>query len=1085
MYRLIRRALLPCLFVASLPLHIAHAAMTTPGQFGVSPSGAATYTIPIQVPPGTAGIEPKLALSYNSQGGNGLLGVGWSLSGLSAIGRCPQTMAQDGVRGAVNYDNNDRYCLDGQRLIAVHGIDGADGTEYRTELDSFAKIMSYGSAGSACKGSASAMVCVSAGPAWFKVWTKSGQVMEYGNTGDARIEAQGKATVRVWALNRLQDTKGNYLTVSYTEDNANGDYYPQRIDYAGNASLNISPNNSIVFVTASRSDTVSLYQAGSRISNTAKLTNIKTYANGVLVRDYQLAYDQSLLTQRSTQRERMSSVRECTGNGTTCFPAASWSWNDSSAPIFGDMITSNVIDWGYDSGRSWVDFNGDGKADYCRVTGTTNGQSSYATCTLSAGTAFVHTIISAVIDWGYEAGRAWVDFNGDGRADYCRIVGSTNGQSSAVACTLSAGEGFGQTIVSGVIDWGHEAGRAWVDINGDSLPDYCRRVGDVNNQSSSIACTLSTGTGFGQTITSGVIDWGYDAGRAWVDVNGDGRADYCRVVGDINGQSSRVACTLSTGEGFGQTITSDVLDWGYEAGRAWADVNGDGLADYCRLIGSSGSMALACTLSAGSGFGQTITSTVLDGGYDSGRFWVDVNGDGMTDYCRMVGDLNNQSSAITCTLSTGTGFGQTIASGVVDWGYEAGRGWADVQGDGKVSYCRLVGNVNGQSSHAVCNSIGYGNQTIANIRAGLGQKTAISYKPLTAPDIYLKGADAIFPIVDLQSAFYVVSALSSSNGTGGTLTSNYSYGELKADTAGRGLLGFRWMQMVQAETGVASCSEFSQSWPYVGSPLKITKTISNGGGSGGFLSQMTNTYNCTDFVSAKGCTVSPGKHYFPFVSKSVEASWDYNGVELPAVATETTYDTWNDSTKNWDDLTKIYGNVRKVVVSSSDGFVKTTINSYADDVPAWHLGRLTKAMVTSSNSDSGAEPLFLEPRTSPACLSPAALSALYSRNIALQVSSNQIQLGQTLTLTATVSGPDATGAVSFYDNGVLIGTAAVNPAGVATFTAELAFGSHNFTANYSGDSSNFSKPISSSELVLAGNVKAAINILNILLLSFD
>lgn len=92
-----------------------------PGEFAISPSGAATYRIPIEVPPGVAGMQPQLALSYNSQAGNGIMGMGWSIEGLSAITRCPKTMATDGVRGGVNFNTEDRFCLDGQRLINVLG----------------------------------------------------------------------------------------------------------------------------------------------------------------------------------------------------------------------------------------------------------------------------------------------------------------------------------------------------------------------------------------------------------------------------------------------------------------------------------------------------------------------------------------------------------------------------------------------------------------------------------------------------------------------------------------------------------------------------------------------------------------------------------------------------------------------------------------------------------------------------------------------------------------------------------------------------------------------------------------------------
>jgi hypothetical protein len=53
----------------------------------VNPDGSFSYSVPIVTPPGTSGMGPNLALSYNSNGGNGFLGVGWSLSGLSTVNR--------------------------------------------------------------------------------------------------------------------------------------------------------------------------------------------------------------------------------------------------------------------------------------------------------------------------------------------------------------------------------------------------------------------------------------------------------------------------------------------------------------------------------------------------------------------------------------------------------------------------------------------------------------------------------------------------------------------------------------------------------------------------------------------------------------------------------------------------------------------------------------------------------------------------------------------------------------------------------------------------------------------------------------
>ncbi len=112
----------------------------TIGQLNVSNSGAATYTIPIEIPPGIGGLQPNLALSYSSKSGGGTAGYGWGISSLSAITRCAQTQAHDGSIRGVKLDSQDNFCLDGKRLRPISGTHGTGGAEYRTEIDEFIRI---------------------------------------------------------------------------------------------------------------------------------------------------------------------------------------------------------------------------------------------------------------------------------------------------------------------------------------------------------------------------------------------------------------------------------------------------------------------------------------------------------------------------------------------------------------------------------------------------------------------------------------------------------------------------------------------------------------------------------------------------------------------------------------------------------------------------------------------------------------------------------------------------------------------------------------------------------------------------------
>src|SRR5712692_3428069 len=327
----------------------------TPGSFAVNQNGGATYTIPITAPPGTAGMAPKLALSYDKQVQNDLLGVGWSVSGLSLIQRCGRTIALDGLKGGVNYDANDRFCIDGQRLIAINnGVDGANGTEYRTEKESFSKIISYRDPPVVLFYVFGAPIydpsTIGVGPQYFRVTTKSGTVMEYGVTADARIEVQGNlGTARLWALNKIQDTKGNYLTISYSEDNANGEYHPTRIAYTGNSGAGVAPYNSICFIydndpvttpacdapaTTTRPDIVPRYEGGAVIKTTRRLSHIQTYAGAILARSYRLSYDNN----GAVGGSRLLSVTECGSDG-ACLPGTTLMWELASV---GFVNTINI-----------------------------------------------------------------------------------------------------------------------------------------------------------------------------------------------------------------------------------------------------------------------------------------------------------------------------------------------------------------------------------------------------------------------------------------------------------------------------------------------------------------------------------------------------------------------------------------------------------------------------------------------------------------------------------------------------------------------------------------------------------------------
>ena len=281
---------------------------------------------------------------------------------------------------------------------------------------------------------------------------------------------------------------------------------------------------------------------------------------------------------------------------------ASGSQSPQSASVQIKTLSSQV-------GVAWISRGN--TLEYCRRVGGVNNVTSYLSCTSFNGTTFGPTVSSGVQDWGTDSGKAWVMLGK--HLDYCRRVGGPNNVNSFVSCTSFNGTTFGKTVSSPQLDWGFDSGAAWIPM-GTSL-EYCRRVGGVNNVNSYLSCTSFNGTTFGPTVSSGVEDWGTESGRAWVKLGN--QLEYCRRVGGPNNVYSFVSCTSFNGTSFGPTVSSPQLDWGTDAGVAWVKLGNQ--LEYCRRVGGPNNVNsfVSCTPFNGTSFGATGSSGVLDWGFDS------------------------------------------------------------------------------------------------------------------------------------------------------------------------------------------------------------------------------------------------------------------------------------------------------------------------------------------------------------------------------------------------------------------------------------------------------------------------------------
>lgn len=207
------------------------------GTINIGAMGGLNYTIPIEMPVGINGMQPSIAISYNSQGGNGLMGWGWDLHATSCITRTGQTIYHDGRMTAADLSKDDRFLLDGQRLIAVNSAYGEIPSYYKTENDCLSKIcLLEDGEGDAIQNSRSG--------GYFKIWDRSGNVLEY---RDKLCSPDGSKVI-LWMLSSISDRNGNSIRYHYETKNETGEIKLANIDYTINETHDVPAEFQVQFL---------------------------------------------------------------------------------------------------------------------------------------------------------------------------------------------------------------------------------------------------------------------------------------------------------------------------------------------------------------------------------------------------------------------------------------------------------------------------------------------------------------------------------------------------------------------------------------------------------------------------------------------------------------------------------------------------------------------------------------------------------------------------------------------------------------------------------------------------------------------
>ncbi len=766
-------------------------------------TGAMKHLMPILVPTGRNGMEPKLTLTYKNNQSNSWLGLGWQLE-VDSIERS--------TKNGVNYDKNSYVFKTGGNTIGLTNIGNG---EYRATIET--GFLKFKVSTDSTTGR----------PTSWEVIDKSGTHYFFGQSSESRQDqpddpahniAADASKVFKWCLDQEMDANGNYIKYYYFKDQ--GHIYLDHIDYTW-PSTSIMSSNRITFVRddGARQDAVTIYTPNFGVKTVYRLDRIDITANNNLVRSYKFNYRESANTFRTLLR----GIQQLGKDGTSPLPETIMDYSPESTGFI--VSTKSSLGHLVESRHYKIsDFDGNGRSDILRIDYLNSQGNEYATVGSSTGSDFITTLWGRIGDTHntiiYPA-----DFDGDGKADIFLSYRDYISGVRVFDVALSTGANFGSVEQWLTVNAYNPEQNFVADFDGNGKADI------LSVQTGTLNVYLSTGSstaGFVSDTFASKLGNSEEARYRVADFNGDGKADVLYIGSDGNLQ-------VATYSEIGFVVSSN--PWATSghgdipAQYAVGDINGDRKADII-YIDSNGN--IQTEFSTGSAFITAMPSISMGNGDITRYKFADYDGNGMTDILFI-----DQSGNLSVALSAGCNF-KTFSSpwGTMTWGNDNIKRYhiGDFNGDGRTDVVFLSGRYlfSSQGIPVVATAVGpadnpdnpdQASNLLIKIFNSIGGSVGISYTPSTQ-----------YSNVQLPFSVQTVSSVIRDDGNGNLAETKYGYEGGYYHITERDFRGFNHVTV----TGPAD--------PY--DERKITET---------WFHQGIEYYNVLTGLPCTPCSPEPGK----------------------------------------------------------------------------------------------------------------------------------------------------------------------------------------------------------------------------------